>query len=77
MLCCSEVATRCPCYIYCTRNKEWLTPEILKFVWMYYVNEDRAKFYFREWSSILICTKCMLVFVSLNKFNGLFTFDPF
>ena len=35
MMCCSEVAIRCLYYIYCRRNKEWLTPEILKFVWMY------------------------------------------
>ena len=32
MMCCSEVAIRCSYYIYCRRNKEWLTPEILKFV---------------------------------------------
>ena len=32
MMCCSEVARRCSYYIYCRRNKEWLTPEILKFV---------------------------------------------
>ena len=32
MMSCSEVAIRCSYYIYCRGNKEWLTPEILKFV---------------------------------------------
>ena len=35
IMCCSEVAMRCLYCIYCRRNEEWLTPEILKFVWMY------------------------------------------
>ena len=32
IMCCSEVVIRCSYYIYCRRNKEWLTPQILKFV---------------------------------------------
>ena len=35
MMCGSEVVIidACITFMYCKRNKEWLTPEILKFVW--------------------------------------------
>lgn len=46
IICCSEVVIRCLYYIYWTRNNEWLTHEILKFVSMYQVNKDRSKLYF-------------------------------
>ena len=42
----------------------------MKFVWMYWVNEDRSKLFFKERSSILRCKKCMLVFAPLNKFSN-------
>ena len=48
IMCCSEVVIRYSYYIYCRRSKEWLKPEILKFVWMYQANEDRPKLYFHR-----------------------------
>ena len=42
----------------------------MKYVWMYWVNEDRSKLFFKERSSILRCKKCMLVFAPLNKFSN-------
>jgi hypothetical protein len=32
MITCAEVAIRCSYYIYCRRNKDWLSPGILKFI---------------------------------------------